>query len=84
MRSYRSKSSRARERLLERFDEREQQGRSALRLLHAGVAVEIERAFLAIGRHELDRQIAASEVLERVLPLARIEQVRHQRRVVRE
>ena len=57
---------------------------AALRVFDAGVAVEVERALDPIGRRELDREVAPGEILERVLPLARIEQVRHQRGVVLE
>ena len=72
------------QRLFERVDEREQQRGAALRLLDADVAVEIERALDAVGRRELDREVAAREIFERVLPLARIEEVRHDRGVVLE
>ncbi len=51
---------------------------------HADVAVEIERALHAVGRRQLDRQVAPGEIVERVLRLAGIEEVRHQRGVVRE
>ena len=47
----------------------------------AGVAVEVERALLPIRRVQLEREEPQRELLEVVLPLARVEQVRHHRGV---
>ena len=72
------------QRFIETVDEAEQQRGAALRFLDAGITVEIEGALDTVGRRELDRQVAAREIFQRVLPLTRIEQIRHQRGVVRE
>ena len=72
------------ERLLQRFDQTEEEGGAALRVFDARVAIEVEGALFPIRRGELDREVPAGEILEEILPLTRIEEIRHERGVVLE
>ena len=70
------------ERLGERVGELEDGGGAPAGVVGRGVAVEVEGPGLGVGRLDLHGEVPQRQVLEAVLPLGGVEEVRHDRGVV--
>ena len=75
-------SSRASRRLGQRVGEAEDGRGAPAGVVGGGVDVEVEGAGFGVGRLDLHGEVAQRQVLEAVLPLRGVEQVRHDGRVV--